>query len=755
MKLTKVIFAFNVAVLLAACGSTSSSGGSSGNSSSTGSTTSSTGSSSTGSSTSGSSGGPVKGLGYSKLSDGHDGWNYEPSEISTNTRPNYNREESITAFEDTLYPYLRANCGGCHSSDSTNMPGGQAPLHADVDVALAHDYALTRTNFANTIQSKLVDRSLIERHACIIKGQSDACEKAGARILAKVDEWKSKIEHMLPEAPRSTGSGQLSESDIEAAIAADKAGLSSSDKEFMVYVSLHESYNDGMSAADLNIIRSGLSKALNSVARWAPEIKNPIDVKDGLLYRFDTRWYWGYNKGVKEILFGGSDDDMAFGQNKKGYKGNSVTASVQSKKYNYSSSVTQDENLAKMIWERVLHGNVEGADTGGNIDANVDGFHGRKSTNAAGEYVEVSDFEWVEASQLVYTLTRPDVYNSVMLIPFYADQLERELGVIIDEGVDSYDLVTTWEAITVDSRLLWRAKRKDGGWYWKSWDIFTGDLPSGRDRSIYDVYKDDDGKDIRFPWWANPIPKFVNPARDAADNSTYSFISSLAQTGGFTGFAPRNHAGCDDVDGAVQGFGFCQHYSGVGGAMQSASEIIWDLDNGLQGYMLTGGFNQRRLDAFVNIVRDPRILLDAADNVADTTGYSYTNGGGGFRAGDPRLNNGSSCIGCHINGMNRINNDMGDWVRDDQDRLPRGEKYGAEKWLNDSATVERVKELYPRSDVIRKYNEDARKTFMGAMAEINNGMLLGSDKNVFVEPIIWTVEYAQRTKYNYKQTTSN
>jgi hypothetical protein len=57
--------------------------------------------------------------------------------------------------------------------------------------------------------------------------------------------------------------------------------------------------------------------------------------------------------------------------------------------------------------------------------------------------------------------------------------------------------------------------------------------------------------------------------------------------------------------------------------------------------------------------------------------------------------------------------------------------------------------------VIRGYVEDARKTFLGAMAEIKQGMVLGSDKNIYVEPVIWTVEYVQRQKYKYPQTTSN
>src|SRR5690606_12465069 len=152
-----------------------------------------------------------------------------------------------------------------------------------------------------------------------------------------------------------------------------------------------------------------------------------------------------------------------------------------------------------------------------------------------------------------------------------------------------------------------------------------------------------------------------------------------------------NAPGCNNQAGAVQGFGFCRNYTGQGGAMQSASEMIYSLENGLQGYYLTGGFNQRRVDAFTNIVRDPRILTGAADNIANMTGYSYTNGSG-FRANDPRLNVGSSCIGCHQDGMNRTNNDLRLWLDKAPHRLPKGPN-GVNGWIDNPQTVARVNDL--------------------------------------------------------------
>ncbi len=155
----------------------------------------------------------------------------------------------------------------------------------------------------------------------------------------------------------------------------------------------------------------------------------------------------------------------------------------------------------------MLHGNVEGAVTNGTIPPYINGFHGTRSRNAAGEYIAPQDFEWVETAQLIYTLTRPDVYNAIMMIPMTSDQLEDELGV--------------------------------------------------------------------------------------------------------------------------------------------------------------------------------------------------------------------------------------------------------DSWINDSAAVARVKELYPPSTEIRGYIEDGRRSFLGSMALIKQAMIVGTDKNVYVEPVIWTVEYAQRQKYRYLQTTSN
>ena len=154
----------------------------------------------------------------------------------------------------------------------------------------------------------------------------------------------------------------------------------------------------------------------------------------------------------------------------------------------------KDPDHALRIWERILHGNVEGAITSGTIPPYIDGFKGTRKTNAAGEYVDINGFEWVEAAQLTYTITRPDVYNAIMTNAMFADEMEANLGMDNSKGMDSYDYVMVKDAITVDSRLLFRANRKgdqttdprtgNKSFYWKSFDIFSGQLASGRDRSI-------------------------------------------------------------------------------------------------------------------------------------------------------------------------------------------------------------------------------------------------------------------------------
>jgi hypothetical protein len=176
--------------------------------------------------------------------------------------------------------------------------------------------------------------------------------------------------------------------------------------------------------------------------------------------------------------------------------------------------------------------------------------------------------------------------------------------------------------------------------------------------------------------------------------------------------------------------------------------MIWSLPNGLQGYAL-GAWSQRRVDAFTQIVRDPRVQRYTADSTND----NLTGTGRIAAVTDKRLNNASSCIGCHIDGMNRANNDIRDWLDEGGARLPKGEN-GADRWVNDPEIVKRVRELYPPSKDMRARMEDDRRQYLNAMAQIRQEMVLGVDKNTYVEPTIWTIEWAQRF-YKYPVTRSN
>jgi hypothetical protein len=87
----------------------------------------------------------LKNLGYSELPNGRGGTNVEATSFTKEM--GFDKKRSLKAFQATVYPLLRANCSGCHSTENRTGTGAQAPLHADVDVNLAHEYALTRVNF--------------------------------------------------------------------------------------------------------------------------------------------------------------------------------------------------------------------------------------------------------------------------------------------------------------------------------------------------------------------------------------------------------------------------------------------------------------------------------------------------------------------------------------------------------------------------------------------------------------------------------
>ena len=659
-------------------------------------------------------------LGYSEHPNGKGGINVEA--ICYTPEMEFDMATSLKAFTDSVYPLLSANCSRCHSTETK----GQAPIHSDANVELAHEYALTRVNFRKPADSKLVVRMGIDRHNCF----GTNCRDANTQMLNAVTVWANAVVPTLKPTPALTPTGtSVSEQQVTQWIQADQAKVAEADREFIKYTSLHELQNKGATPDDMNVVRVAISKVLNSDARWAPKIVNPVDVSNGqgIVYRFDTRDYWGYNKGVKKLLFGGSDDDIVFAlEGKKDYLGNQIAANEQSRTLGFTAEITRDDSFAKLVWGRVIAGNVEGALGNATLNPNVDGFKP----------------SYVEAAQLVYTLSRPDVYNSIMALPWFAAQLENELGVVRDpaKGAENYMWVLTKQAITVDSRTYFRAKQPNG-YYWKTWDVFTGQLPTTI-KTIEQAY--DEGV-IRFPFWANPIPKFINGTGGGTTRQSLSFIATLAQ--------PLNQepAGCEGQPNfsGIAGFLNCRYYTGTDGLQQSAEEIIFSLPNGLQAYFFAGGYNQRRVDAFTNIVRDPRLARNSSDT-AVVSSIEFQGFGG---VPDHRLNVGSSCFGCHTDGMNRGSNNLRDWLDNAPELLPKG-AHGVDSWISDPAVVEQVRKLYPTNDVVHQQMEDDRRQFLGAMWQIKKDMIAGPDKNVYVEPIIWTVEWAQKF-YSYPQERSN
>jgi len=451
---------------------------------------------------------------------------------------------------------------------------------------------------------------------------------------------------------------------------------------------------------------------------------NPVDVNGkGLLYRFDIRDYWGYtlidtSAPDFELFNTLSDDDIGFASkvDRNGKKPLSVFENFLVQQNKLKPEITRDDKFARLAWERVLRGNVEMAGGGETNPPNINGFVGpRKIAGNKQEYVDPADLKYVEAAQLTYTLTRPDVYNAILAVPGYFWMFEQELGVDKSKGMDSYDYMVTQRAITIDGRFYYRAQTPNG-YYWKTFDIFTsGDT---------DIDKQYAAGKVTMPMWQQPIPKFIKEQGGTTpEDLTYVAMLPLGTY----------------ADGK---------YTGAAGGQASAEEVIWSLPNGLQAYAIFGAWAQRRVDAFTQIVRDPRLQRF----VADKTNSNLTGTGRVGAVTDQRLGV-ASCAGCHADGMKRSNNNLRDWLDEGGAQIPHGNN-GAGEWVNDPATVKRVRELYKPSSEMRTKMENDRRIYLDAMAKINEAMILGADKNTYVEPIVWTTEWAQK-HYKYPVARSN
>lgn len=576
-------------------------------------------------------------------------------------------EESLAAFQATTYPTLVQYCSTCHSTTGA----GLRPLHSDVDVRQAHDAALGLVNLRQVKSSRLVTRLLIDGHNCW-----GTCTENAELMRASIQAWADQLS-LPPTVNPEPPDGVVSEQYVEDAIAADLANFSADDQQFIRYASLHTLYNYHVTQDDLNVARAGLSKVLNSVARYAPEIVNPVPVDEYLMvYRFDIRDYWGYSRAF----------DL---------RGSGV------------GEVRMDEQAALDAWARI----EQGITTFSPDDTEMDSVEipapteqNPEATRVVAANPNISGFypdpdgdgvngRYVEAAQLAYTLSRPDLYNELLRIPGIASLLERELGV--DSSVE-YQFMTVNDAITIGERLMWRTNIPNG-YYWRSVDQFST---------------------IDFVFYDRPIPAFTNTDRSQV-------ITTPVQQGG-------------------DGNGTPNEYTGDTGAQAQAAEVIFSLPNGLQAYGIFGAGNQRRVDAFTFIVVDPR-RGGAIDSESSF---------GSFRRGDGsdwRLLNGASCMSCHVEGMNRAPDDMRPYIAAN----PNGtwtQLANADGVVATEADVER---LFPGTETMSGVIENDRNFFMSAMQRIQNEMIVGtSDKNLYVEPIMYLFEAAQQL-YGYKNTISN
>jgi hypothetical protein len=192
----------------------------------------------------------------------------------------------------------------------------------------------------------------IDRHNCF----GGSCAEASAKMLAAIVAWRDAVADMIPKVPRGVEpSTKITEEQILRWIEANKATIPAAEREFIKYVSFHQLQNAGVSAQNMNHARVGLSKALNSTARWAPRIVNPIDVNGkGILYKFDIREYWGYtliNTSDPDfaLFYAGSDDDLAFAPKKVDLNGKPIKyAALLEQNHKLKPEVTRDDKFARL-----------------------------------------------------------------------------------------------------------------------------------------------------------------------------------------------------------------------------------------------------------------------------------------------------------------------------------------------------------------------------------------------------------------------
>lgn len=471
--------------------------------------------------------------------------------------PNFDGQSSEMVFSQTVYPILRQRCAGCHSE----RPEGrmQLPLHASSNVSTAHTWALSKINLRQVWNSKLIQRQGIEGHNC----WSD-CKQNSEELRAAAQLWADAVKPTLPVSTLKKHEGEITEAEVLQWIKDDRA-KNPGDPAYIKYASLHRLQNrPDVSPDDMNVARVGISKILNSVTMYTPKIVNPVAIDPYfIVYRFDIRDYFTGPGG------------------------------------------TPNPARATNMWNRILKGNYNaddqtpGPNTFANKDTPQNGLAKLTPTfpNIMGFYPD-----YVDGTQLGYTLSRPDVYADLMELGTLSPGLEARLGVR-QQGIETWSFVTVDDAITINKRMLLRTTTP-GGYFWKGVDPF-GQSP--------------------FIFYDRPIPEMDG----------FSLVKTTPVFAGDGSYRMDNGITLD-ASGKL-----------AGGPQAQASEMIFSFANGLQGYFIGGAANQIRVDAFPFIVVDPRRGGPLNKN--------------NFRSGpgtEQRLLTPASCMACHMDGMNRTVNDM-------------------------------------------------------------------------------------------------
>lgn len=96
------------------------------------------------------------------------------------------KEFSVNAFRQTVYPLTRNNCVACHEIS-------QQPLHASANATIAHDHIIdtAKVNFSNVNNSRLVQRLSTDFHYC---WTPNGCSQNAAQMAAAITDWKEMVD---------------------------------------------------------------------------------------------------------------------------------------------------------------------------------------------------------------------------------------------------------------------------------------------------------------------------------------------------------------------------------------------------------------------------------------------------------------------------------------------------------------------------------------------------------------------------------